>query len=84
MLGHTSSETTEIYTHVFDDDKRNLLDEAFKGSKAHYALLPFLFAARYSFLVNEQRILSLTVVIEIKPIMTNAYAIFKTKETVKG
>lgn len=30
LLGHSSSVTTEVYTHIFDDDKVNIIDEVFK------------------------------------------------------
>lgn len=30
-LGHTSMNTTKIYTHMFEDDERAMIDEVFKG-----------------------------------------------------
>ena len=30
LLGHSSSTTTEVYTHIFDDDKVTIIDEVFK------------------------------------------------------
>lgn len=32
-LGHSSMETTQIYTHMFEDDSRRLIDEAFRTKK---------------------------------------------------
>lgn len=30
LLGHSSNTTTEVYTHIFDDDKTDIIDEVFK------------------------------------------------------